>query len=174
MVIGGGILQNRSSKPRTNSVRARRSSGQSCGRGNDSASCRGWCRAFIVVEAASQEASNSPPGEKSWAALCCHAEKFAQSLGKTAIPAGFEPEYGPNRFAELQSSLAKLRVPLGAVGIAWRHQKAAEMGPEWARGAPATRPGWQPVGSPTRSLLLRVNEGRREPTAPSLKVRPTG
>jgi hypothetical protein len=47
----------------------------------------------------------------------------------TATPAGFEPDIGPNRFADLQNRIKKLRVPLGAVGIAWGHRKAVEMGP---------------------------------------------
>jgi hypothetical protein len=72
--------------------------------------------------------------------------KHPRSFGSAATPAGFEPEYGPNRFADLQKSIEKLRVPLGAVGIAWRRQKAVQVGPEWARGARATRPGYQPDG----------------------------
>ena len=56
-------------------------------------------------------------------------ERLGKIIQDSATPAGFEPEYGPNRFADLQSSIEKLRVPLGAVGIAWRHQKAVEMGP---------------------------------------------
>src|SRR4051812_13628036 len=42
-----------------------------------------------------------------------------------------------------------MRVPLGAVGIAWRHRKAVEIGPWWARAVRATRSGWQPMGSRT-------------------------
>jgi integrase len=71
---------------------------------------------------------------------------------KSATPAGFEPDNGPNRFADLQKRIEKLGVPLGAVGIAWRHRKAVQMGPWRARGARATRPGWQPVGVGASSL----------------------
>lgn len=61
-------------------------------------------------------------------------------------PPGFEPENEPNRFVDLQNSIERLRVPLGAIGIAWGHRKAVQMGPEWARGARAHLPGWQPDG----------------------------
>ena len=62
--------------------------------------------------------------------VLARVRKNEPNLAKTnATPAGFEPEYGPNRFADLQNSVDKLRVPLGPVGIAWRHRKAVEMGP---------------------------------------------
>ena len=45
-------------------------------------------------------------------------DRVGKNIQDSATPAGFEPVFGPNRFADLQSSVEKLRVPLGSVGIA--------------------------------------------------------
>lgn len=75
-----------------------------------------------------------------------HSAKVCRFGDLRAAPAGFEPVFGPNRFADLQKRIERLRVSLGSVGMAWRHRKAVEMGPWRARAAQATRPGWQPDG----------------------------